>query len=129
MLRNRKTGAAAHHASAWRPTWSPEPSHLRSAISVAPCFTARKMRAASLRHPGMSVQPVPLDIQCALLNHKPRSTSGPTVASSWRVELTSSQRHKSPLDGERLQQPALHYAGRYATTPATSAHQMRNAER
>src|SRR3546814_14744883 len=68
MLRNRKTGAAAHHASAWRPTWSPEPSHLRSAISVAPCFTARKMRAASLRHPGMSVKPVPLDIQCALLN-------------------------------------------------------------
>src|SRR3546814_10280527 len=33
----------------------------------------------------------------------------------------SSKRHKSPLDGERLEQLALHYAGRYATTRAKLA--------
>ncbi|QUT05274.1 RecX family transcriptional regulator [Sphingobium phenoxybenzoativorans] len=64
-------------------------------------------------------------LQPALLAHKARSNSGPTVAQRWRVTQNSAKTREKrpipPLDDARLNEMALRYVGRYATTRAKLA--------
>lgn len=57
-------------------------------------------------------------LQFTLLDQKPRSNSGPTVAQTWRVSPKFPKKPRPPLDEARLNELALRYVGRYATTRA-----------
>lgn len=49
---------------------------------------------------------------------EPRSKFGSTMAQRWRMTGRTRKKPRPPLDGESLEQLALFYVGRYATTRA-----------
>ncbi len=52
------------------------------------------------------------------LADEPRSKSGSTMAQRWRMTGQTRKKPRPPLDSEGLEQLALFYVGRYATTRA-----------